>query len=392
MPKATYKKRADGRFRVRYKGKEFYGTTQAEANAKRDSYRRELESGLREQTLGINFSTYAIQWIETYKDSCTDRTYNAYVGIVNRAIDVIGDRRMKDITKMDIQKLLNSLKGYSTSTVKKHRMTLNSIFSAAVQDRVILTNPCYGTKLPDSTSGTHRAITDEERELIHQSVGHHDMALAAMVMLYAGLRRGEVLALDYTDIDLDAGFISVSKGIVFDGNQPILTTPKTDAGIRSVPIIEPLKSAFSGMGGRVLCNANGGIMSQIAFKRKWESYISYLETLLNGCQKRWYGRTREHKAIVAAGGTLPPWRECTIRPHDLRHSYVTMLYDAGTDIKTAMKWVGHADQQMIMRIYAHLTEQRERASHTQLAKHVEKWLSGSNPGSNDGEADKTVDS
>lgn len=392
MPKATYKKRADGRFRVRYKGKEFYGTTQAEANAKRDAYRRELESGLRAQTLGINFSTYAIQWIETYKDSCTDRTYNAYVGIVNRAIDVIGDRRMKDITKMDIQKLLNSLKGYSTSAVKKHRMTLNSIFSSAVQDRVILANPCYGTKLPDSTSGTHRAITDEERELIHQSVGHHDMALAAMVMLYAGLRRGEVLALDYTDIDLEDGFINVSKGIVFDGNQPILTTPKTDAGIRSVPIIEPLKSAFEGMGGRVLCNESGGIMSQIAFKRKWESYISYLETLLNGCQKRWYGRTREHKAIVAAGGTLPPWRECTIRPHDLRHSYVTMLYDAGVDIKTAMKWVGHADQQMIMRIYAHLTEQRERASHTQLASHVEKWLMGSNPGSSDGEATKTVDS
>lgn len=391
MPKATYKKRADGRFRVRYKGKEFYGATQAEANAKRDAYRRELESGLREQTLGINFGSYAIQWIETYKDSCSNRTYNAYVGIVNRAIDAIGDRRMKDITKMDIQKMLNSLKGYSTSTVKKYRMTLNSIFTAAVQDRVILTNPCYGVKLPDSTSGTHRAITDEERDLIHQSVGHHDMALAAMVMLYAGLRRGEVLALDYTDIDLDAGFINVSKGIVFNGNQPILTTPKTDAGIRSVPIIEPLKTAFEGMGGRVLSNERGSIMSETAFKRKWDSYISFLESLMNGCQKRWYGRTREHKAIVAAGGTLPPWRECTIRPHDLRHSYVTMLYDAGTDIKTAMKWVGHADEQMIMRIYAHLTEQREKASHTLLANHVEKWLKGSKIGSIDGETNETFD-
>lgn len=383
MPKATYKKRADGRYHVRYKDKSFYGSTQAEANAKRDAYRRELESGLREQTLGIKFGEYAIQWIETYKDSCSNRTYNAYVGIVNRAIDVIGDRRMKDITKMDIQKLLNSLKGYSTSTVKKHRMTLNSIFTAAVQDRVILTNPCYGTKLPDSTSGTHRTITDEERELIHASVGKHDMALAAMVMLYAGLRRGEVLALDYTDIDLDAGFINISKGVVFEGNQPILATPKTDAGIRSVPIIEPLKSAFEGVGGRVLHNESGGIMSQIAFKRKWESYISFLETLMNGCPKRWYGRTREHKAIIAEGGTLPPWRSCSIRPHDLRHSYVTMLYDADVDIKTAMKWVGHSDEQMIMRIYAHLTEQRERASHTQLAKHVEKRLAWSKRWSTD---------
>lgn len=391
MPKASYKKRPDGRFRVRYKGKEFYGATQAEANAKRDAYRRQLESGLREQTIGIHFGSYAIQWIEAYKDDCSNRTYNAYVSIVNRAIDVIGDRRMKDITKMDIQKLLNAMKGYSTSTVKKYRMTLNSIFASAVQDRVILTNPCYGVKLPESTSGTHRVITEEERKLIHDSVGHHDMAVAAMIMLYAGLRRGEVLALDHDDIDLDAGFINVSKGIAYNGNRPLLSSPKTDAGIRSVPILQPLKEALENVAGTVLKDANGGIMSETAFRRKWQSYITYLETQINGCHKRWYGRTKEHIRLVESGGTLPPWKECTLRTHDLRHSYVTMLYDAGVDIKTAMKWVGHADEQMIMRIYAHLTEQRERASHIHLASHVEKWLTGSKLGSIDGEENETVD-
>ncbi len=391
MPKATYKKRKDGRYRVRYKGKDFYGATQAIANAKRDVYRRELESGLREQALGVTFGAYAIQWIETYKDGCSDRTYNAYVSIVNRAIDVIGTRRMRDITTTDIQQLFNSMRGKSSSSVKKFKMTIDSIFTAAVHDRVILTNPCYGSRPPEAVSGTHRAITDDERQLIHRSVGHHDMALAVMIMLYAGLRRGEVLALTASDIDLQKNCINVTKGVIYNGNRPVLSLPKTKAGIRSVPIIEPLKTALQGVSGGVLQDENGGIMSETAFRRKWESYIVYLETLINGCHRRWYGRTKAHKAILASGGTLPPWRECTIRPHDLRHSYVTMLYDAGVDIKTAMKWVGHADQQMIMRIYAHLTEQRERQSHTQLAKHVENWLKGSKLGSIDGETNETFD-
>ena len=58
-----------------------------------------------------------------------------------------------------------------------------------------------------------------------------------------------------------------------------------------------------------------------------------------------------------------------------------MLYDAGVDIKTAVKWVGHADSKMIMQIYAHLTEQREKQAEIDARKHVENLLAGSFSGS-----------
>ena len=374
MPKASYKKRNDGRFAVRYKDKFFYGSTQSEANAKREAYKRKLAQGLREEMLGVPFAEYAIQWVEIYKSQCSKNTYNAYVGIVNRAIDQIGDIRMPDITQTDIQKLFNSIAGMSQSTIKKFCSTINSIFEAALHDRAILQNPCYKIRRPDGPKGTHRIITAEERQLIHDSIDKHDMALAAMIMLYAGLRRGEVIALDDSCIDMEAERINVSQGVFFDGNTPVLSTPKTASGIRSIPIFEPLKKPLQAFSGRVLSTEMGGIMTESAFNRKWESYMVFLETQANGCHKRWYGKTKEHKKILSEGGKLPPWKEIFIRPHDLRHSFVTMLYDAGVDLKTAMRWVGHADEKMIMQIYAHLTDERETRSENQVAKHIENTI------------------
>lgn len=374
MPKASYKKRNDGRFAVRYKGKFFYGSTQSEANAKREAYKRKLAQGLREEMLGVPFADYAIQWVEIYKSECSKNTYNAYVGMVNRAIDHIGHIRMTDITQTDIQKMFNSVAGMSYSTIKKFCATINSIFETAVHDRVILQNPCYKARRPDGTKGTHRIITAEERQLIHDSIGKHDMALAAMIMLYAGLRRGEVIALDDSCIDMETRRINVSEGVFFDGNSPVLSTPKTDSGIRSVPIFEPLKNVLQGFSGRVLSTEAGTIMTESAFTRKWESYMVFLETQANGCHKRWYGKTKAHKKILSEGGKLPPWKEIFIRPHDLRHSFVTMLYDADVDLKTAMRWVGHANEKMIVQVYAHLTDEREARSEDQVAKLVEKKL------------------
>ena len=103
-------------------------------------------------------------------------------------------------------------------------------------------------------------------------------------------------------------------------------------------------------------------MTEIAFRRAWESWINDLERSLNGgYDRRWYGRTREQKALQARG-ELPPYRTVNIRPHDLRHSYCTMLRDAGVDMKLAILWLGHADEKMVLRVYDHPTASRAQAA------------------------------
>jgi len=389
VAKRINKRRADGRYRIIYEGQSFYssvGGPFSEAEAKVEAYKKAVALGLREEKLGVTFAEYAVEWVPTYKTRCSKRTYNACAALVNNAIDQIGEMRMREITKTDIQKLFNGLNGMSASHIKKYCGTINSIFETAVQDGVILRNPCFSTERPKGTEGTHRVITDEERKLIHDSIGEHDMAIGAMVMLYAGLRRGEVLALRSTDIDLEAKRINVSEAVSFESNQPIIGDPKTKAGVRSVPIFSLLEPVLKEASGYILQRQTGELMSLSSFDKKWASYKTFMETRINHCHKRWYGKTKAHKKILAEGGKLPPWEEFTVRPHDLRHSFATMLYDAGVDLKTAIRWMGHKDEKMIMRIYAHLTKEREKRAEKQVAVHVENYIKGSKKGSN-GESD-----
>ena len=85
-------------------------------------------------------------------------------------------------------------------------------------------------------------------------------------------------------------------------------------------------------------------MSEVAFRRAWSSYLLALSS--------------------AAGHPV------SIRPHDLRHTYCTMLVDAGVSIRQAMAWLGHADEKMILRIYDHVRASRTAASVEQVEQHL----------------------
>ena len=110
---------------------------------------------------------------------------------------------MKDISATDIQKLYNTLNGYSQSYINKFTSTIRSIFRAALQDGIIIRSPAELAQAPKGESGGHRALELWEQDLVEDTFMNHDFGPAAMVMLYAGLRRGEVL---YLDVDRDVDF------------------------------------------------------------------------------------------------------------------------------------------------------------------------------------------
>jgi len=79
-----------------------------------------------------------------------------------------------------------------------------------------------------------------------------------------------------------------------------------------------LAQVLQGHHGLLCSKDDGTLMSESAFDRKFDSYRGYLASKVNGCQKRWYGHKKEHKALLAAGGELPPWQDVTFRCHDFR--------------------------------------------------------------------------
>lgn len=356
MPRQTLKQRKDGRYRCKLGNKYFYGSTQAEAFRARAAYQRMLDAGMRAEAEGMTVRQYAIQWVETYKAHLTDGPYNTHVRMLNRFCDYkgIGNKLLKDVTTMDVKGFYNTAEGMSHSYICDMRDSIRGMFKGAIADRLITYDPTQKAKLPKGTKGSHRAITVHERELISQT--SHLIRPAVMVMLYAGLRRGEVLALDIDrDVDFSSKKITVREAVQFELNgQPTLVDPKTEAGKRTIPLLDVLADELKGLHGLIVEKKSGGLMSESSWRRAWESYLVSLSVQENGCPKRTYNSRRED--IVRK---TERWIDIEIRPHDLRHSYCTMLYDAGVDLKTAQKWMGHGDEEMTMRIYTHLSEERE---------------------------------
>lgn len=362
--KERYARRKDGLFQVelsykdelgRQKRKVFYGKTQGEAKKKRADFQRDLEAGLKPDDRTA-FSAYADHWLKTYKADVKPGTRATYRHDVDLMKDFFGDKKLREITGSDVQAWINTRCGLSASAIHKSAMTARAVFEAARQDRLILFNPCDKLTPPSGSSGTHRALEPWERDFLTHHCQDHRFYFAAMLMLYAGLRRGEVMALRYDrDVDLPQQLIHVREAahIAEKGTDYFIDGPKSAASVRDIPIFPPLDSilAKAPKSGLVLLSAAGKPMTESAFSRCLESYHVQLDQALNGVSRRW-----------ASEEQLAAWRHLDFRCHDLRHTFCTLLYEANVDPKTAQAWMGHADIMVTMRIYTHLSQARQGAS------------------------------
>jgi integrase len=335
--KQVLKARKDGRYCCKYKGIQFMGNSSDEALAARDEYKRREAEG---QRIGqhVTLGAYAAEWLPVHKAGVKQTTYNGYVSILEAVIAPAAAVPLDQLSTDDIARLYSRLNGKSASYIHKAKNLLTAILDSATDAGYMRKNPCraQSVKPPKGTKGTHRAITDEEKRLILSTP--HRMQLAALFMLFCGLRRGEALAVEASDISGD--MLTVSRAVAFVGNRPVVSTPKTEAGIRSVPVPPILRPFLSDLKGFAVTSANGSIMSETAFQRGWKSFL--------------------HALSIAAGHPV------SIRAHDLRHTYCTMLRDAGVDIHQAIIWMGHADEKMILRIYDHPGRTREEEAKTRL--------------------------
>ena len=377
MSRNQLAQRSDGRFKVNYKDKQFYGKTKNEALRKREEYVALENAGIDYNCCDTPFTEYGLRWLETYRVDCDSRQQQQYAGMIRYAGEKLKDKPMRRITVTDMQSVTNTLSVYSVSYVNKFMTTMRGIFRTAFAEGAILRNPMDLVKRPKckKTEG-HRTLEEWERDLIDSTCHEHDFGLVAVVMMYAGLRRGEAIHIDVDrDVDFEKNLITVNGAVSFSsGNQPEESEGKTANAKRSIPMVKPLADALRGHHGLLCAKEDGTLMSQTAFERKYESYITFLETKINGCQKRWYGRTRVHKEILASGKELPPWKEVTIRCHDFRVDFCTRCYYANIPVKTLQRWMGHASMKMILEIYTKLSKAEEEKDAVKLAAVMEKGL------------------
>ena len=383
MPRRNEKPpRSDGRYQAKYHGRYFYASSPDEARRLRDEYKYQCEHGI-DQIRNITVSDYVDQWLPVAKASVSDKCYNDYAVQLEALTSVCGDKYMNAVLPLDIKKVWAHYIGYSDSTIHRAHMLYRSLFASAVENGYCRINPVTkeDAQPHKGTAGSHRNIEPWERKIIETFP--HRMQAPAMLMLYAGLRRGEMLA--FTGADVKDNHICVRQSVRFEQNQPVFVDPKTDAGTRDIPVFDKLLPFVQDLSGYILPNEKGKACSETAFRNAWNDWKNSIELMLNHCtQKRWYFLDKSYRdkdprrydqiqSLLAKGKKeeadalrFMDWKEWTVRPHDLRHSFCVMLRDAGVDMKLAIRWMGHADEKMILKIYDHVTDLRIRSAITRV--------------------------
>ena len=182
-------------------------------------------------------------------------------------------------------------------------------------------------------------------------------------MMYAGLRRGELIPLTWADIDLDEHTITINKAVeMISGKPELKDMTKTPAGMRTIDIpkilvdyLTPLKST-----GLVLSN-NGKMWSDTIWKKVWSSYIKDINFK--------FGKKIDQNGNMAKSKFNPNGIPITIpqfTPHWLRHTFATLMYFAEVDVVTAKNQLGHSDVKTTLQIYTHLDQTHKRKSMQKL--------------------------
>ena len=371
---ARNKKRKDGRYMTQIylgrgddgkkKFKSVYAASLAELKDKETEIRHQLGKGLDLIASRDSFARWADDWMNLRTVSnLSERQKANYQHAVDVWKEELNGLEIGEVRPDDIERLLVRLQqsGKAPRTVNFYRATIRSILQRAV-GRVISYNPADRIELVKSSNQgeKRRALTAEEQGWILNTP--HRAQPAAVIMMLSGLRRGELAALTWNDVDLIAHTITVNKTVEYKmkGSVPELRDfPKSDSSRRVVDIPKMLVNFMAQMprtGFLVYPDTRGRIMTASAWGALWSSYMRVLNekygirTLADLERMKQPGR---HKLDM----TIPP-----ITMHWLRHTFCTLMYLAGVDVVQASAQMGHADVSTTLRIYTHLDAQHKRKS------------------------------
>ena len=342
----------------------FYGRTRTEALEKRERYKREKEQGLAHGERATTVNDWIARWQEAYSVNVSD-----YAPYINRLKKDLGKKPIRNVSEADLVQSLSAYAGMSSSSALKYRMILKQIFHKAKKNRLIPEDPAEDLPLPDDvTTGTHRALAPWESECILNNWSVYHAGRWAMLMLLCGLRRGEMVALDWDAIDLESRKLTVKASASMRGSvTTVKDRTKTKAGARILPICEPLYQMLVQVPpeertGPVCRSAKGERITQSSVDRCWKTYCNMMTRILNGEEPDQRGRRRDCARDKYCSSSDDDGGERIVfscLPHDLRHTYATALYDAGVDIKSAQYYLGHDDVNMTINLYTHMSKIKE---------------------------------
>ncbi len=367
----SIRKRKDGRWEGRYTagrdpvtGKVIYknvlGKTQAEVKEK-------LKAAIEKSAVRtVNTEHYTVgQWLDTWMENYAKlqvraSSYKTYQGFIDNHIKpTLGNVSLEKLAAMELQKLYKHLlesgrvectearnkpKGLSIKTVRNINQMISSALNCAVEQYLIPANPTKGCVLPKLERKEMKILPLESLGAFFEEARRSGVFELYYIDLATGLRRGELLGLKWSDIDLDKGIIHVRRQILRQNGKVIEAPLKTKNSYRSIAIGADAIKVLKGMEQKdeyVFPSPYGGPMSP-------DSVLHMLQRVLKRA-----GLER-------------------IRFHDLRHTFSVLALQNGVDVKTLSSMLGHYSAGFTLDTYAHVTSSMQK----QAANAVGSFLSG----------------
>ena len=329
--------------------KQFSGKTEAIVKTKLKEFKKSRDFAEKHKPSQDTVQKYFTMWLKEYQyNKLKPTSYDRLESTVNKhIISNLGGMKIDKVTRYNIQSLLNNLytkQKLSYSSVKKVYVALNSCYKHALIDDVVIKNPCVGIELPSPKERTKNITTlsFDEAEKIKQEIvnGQYYYGYAYLLILNTGLRMGEALSLCWDAIDFKVKTITVKKNNIVvkkrddAGNQiggyesRIQNDLKTHSGNRVIPMNKTAEFALNAL------KQNNTTQFVIVNERQHRVLPSNFERTFHSILK---------KVNIEKCGV-----------HTLRHTFASMLFSKGIDVKVVSKLLGHSSVKITYDTYVHL--------------------------------------
>lgn len=376
--------RANGTYEYKWRDKRskrhsIYAKTLEELREKEIDVLRDALDGIREEKNNLTINDLYHLWLQL-KRGLKDNTFCNYQYMYNQFVEPdFGHIKLTDLKRTDVRAFYNMLadeRNLKASTIDSIHTVLHQVLELGVEDDYLRYNPSDNAlkelkKAHNCDSPKRKALTVEEQELFEQFLSqqgpYHRWYPIFTVMLWTGLRVGEAVGLRWCDIDFEEELISVNHTLVYynrgkeNGCGFAINTPKSAAGMRTIPMLPKVKEAFllekqyqeecgikcnvtvDGYTDFIFVNRFGGAQHQGTLNKA-------LRRIIRDCNYEVLDLGKKNAV------TLPRFSN-----HILRHTFTTRMCEAGVNLKAMQDILGHADAKTTMDIYAEATKELKKA-------------------------------
>lgn len=340
------------------KRKTIYGKTQREVLDRIDELRRQRSAGQPIRTgRALTVGAYLETWLtDTLPGTVRPSTEASYADLTRRHIvPVIGQHALDKLTPAHVRAFLtqksheDSARGrpLSSRTCQLLHATLRRALEDAVRDELVPRNVAKLVRGPRVVRAEVRPLTVDEARALLVAAGNDRLGSLWVLMLTTGLRRGEALALQWKDVDLDNRYLRVRGSLQRQNGKLLIVEPKTERSKRALPIPDMVVVALRE-------RRKSQLQERLAAPTWTETDLIFTTSIGTAIEPR--NVHRSFLAFCAEAGVRQ------LRIHDLRHSAASFLLLQGVDMRVVMGTLGHTRQATTSDLYTHLLEPLQRAA------------------------------